>query len=115
MNAFDVLVGKTIDRIQFDEQHLAFWSGGEAYRYEVEGDCCSFSYFYDFLGVRLLLEGGEVLSVDTVRLEGEGVDGVLDGVLVSWLMTRPSPSRAARRPVWARGCRRPSSLRVGLP
>jgi hypothetical protein len=30
--------------------------------FTVEGDCCSYSYFYDFLGVRRLLEHGPILD-----------------------------------------------------
>lgn len=64
------LVGHKITNIYFDSDHLAFkLDNGEVKTYGVEGDCCSRSYFYDFLGVKKLLDNGRVISVKEVPLD----------------------------------------------
>lgn len=74
------LVGRRIDRIWMSNEWLVFDTsspGGDDKRpigFTVEGDCCSWSYFYDFVGVRWLLENGPVLQAyakhDMPQLEG---------------------------------------------
>ena len=47
------------------EEHDAL---GHVWAYEVEGDCCSYSYFHDFFGVPHLLNNGAVTEVGDVDL-----------------------------------------------
>jgi hypothetical protein len=69
MEALDKLVGKKITKIRMDEEFLVFETDGdEVHAFTVEGDCCSHSYFFDFYGVRQLLEGGKVTSTEEVDL-----------------------------------------------
>lgn len=67
-----ILVGKSISKIQMDEQHLIFTTkDDDIFGYIVYGDCCSSSYFYDFYGVERLLQNGAILKVETVELQAE--------------------------------------------
>lgn len=64
------LVGKSIAKIQMDESELIFTTkDGEVYGYTVEGDCCSSSYFHDFIGVAKLLSGNPIVSASSVSLD----------------------------------------------
>jgi hypothetical protein len=69
MSVLDDLVGKKITKIRMGEYDLIFETeDGEVQAFEVEGDCCSHSYFFDFYGVRQLLDGGKVTSTEAVDL-----------------------------------------------
>ena len=61
------LIGKTINKIFISQEHLKFETDMGDYVYEVEGDCCSHSYFYDFYGVKNIL-GKKVKDVSSVDL-----------------------------------------------
>lgn len=63
------LVGRTITEIRATEDALAFrLEDGTIYSYEVLGDCCSESYWHDFIHPERLLNT-PVLSVETVDLD----------------------------------------------
>lgn len=62
------LVGKTITKIQFNEEYLIFTTNDGTFSYGVEGDCCSSSYFHDFIGVEKLLKGNPAVSVKSIPL-----------------------------------------------
>lgn len=62
------LVGKTVKAIYMDEQNLTFETDEGDIAFGVEGDCCSTSVFYDFYGVKKLLENGKIIKVDSVEL-----------------------------------------------
>lgn len=51
-----------------DEDTLTFVTDKGDFAYRVEGDCCSTSVFYDFYGVKNLLENGVVTEVKEVEL-----------------------------------------------
>lgn len=62
----DCLIGKNIVRVLWDNEdgeYLIFVDdqGGE-YAYTVDGDCCSSSYFHDFIGWDKLIGNGPVVS-----------------------------------------------------
>lgn len=63
------LPGKTARKIYMDEEFLKFETNGGSFVYTVEGDCCSRSLFYDFVGVKHLLRNGPVTAVKEVDLE----------------------------------------------
>lgn len=67
------LIGKKVERIFMNETHLQFVTDQGAITYTVEGDCCSHSYFYDFIGVKKLLENGPIISVKEIDV-GESED-----------------------------------------
>jgi len=61
------LVGKTVREIWMNEQYLKFVTDQGVVIFEVEGDCCSHSYFFDFYGVANVL-GREVVDFSSVSL-----------------------------------------------
>jgi hypothetical protein len=63
------LVGKKIQKIRMDEDWLVFETDKGNYAFTVGGDCCSHSFFYDFYGVKNLLQNGEVLEVEEIELD----------------------------------------------
>lgn len=63
-----VLVGKKILGIFWSEDYLVFETDHGKVAYTVDGDCCSHSYFHDFLGVRKLITGGPVISMQEVEM-----------------------------------------------
>lgn len=62
------LVGKKINKVFINTEYLKFETGGGNFTYGVTGDCCSNSFFYDFYGVKNLIEGGKVKEVKVVDL-----------------------------------------------
>jgi len=62
------LIGKTITNIFINTRFLKFITNEGEYVYEVTGDCCSSSYFFDFYGVKNLL-GKVVKDVKEVELK----------------------------------------------
>lgn len=62
------LVGRNVTGVLMSNEYLVFETdaeGGadqEPIAFVAHGDCCSYSYFYDFVGVRWLLENGPVLQ-----------------------------------------------------
>lgn len=63
-----VLPGKVIKKIFFDKQNLRLETDLGNFTYEVDGDCCSHSEFWDFYGVKNLI-GSRVISVSEVELD----------------------------------------------
>ncbi len=63
-NTLDELIGKKIVEIRMNEDLLIFKFSDETMAaFETGADCCSQSVFYDFYGVKKLLENGPVISV----------------------------------------------------
>lgn len=59
----DKIVGKKIEKIQFNEDFLVFHcSDGTVAKYTINSNYYSHSYFHDFHGVKNLLESDKVLS-----------------------------------------------------
>lgn len=65
----DALVGRTIKTIHWSETRVVFDTDAGLIGYRVVGDCCSWSYFHDFFGVKHLLDNGPVTEVTAVDLE----------------------------------------------
>lgn len=63
------LVGAKVTRVSMTEDDLIFETDKGNFHYTVYGDCCSWSYFYDFVGVDKLIANGPVTGVKTVELE----------------------------------------------
>ena len=68
---YQELVGKRIKKIFMNEDFLKFETDLGNVVYSVEGDCCSQSVFYDFIGVKKLLTGNEVKVVEEIELKCE--------------------------------------------
>src|SRR3990167_2259983 len=62
------LVGKIIKKIFIDDEYLVFETDSGKVAYTLGGDCCSRSYFHDFIGVKNLLKNGKVKAVEEIDL-----------------------------------------------
>ena len=62
------LVGKKVNRVFMNEDYIKFETDQGNIVYKVSGECCSASIFYDFYGVKKLLENGPVTEVKEVDL-----------------------------------------------
>lgn len=63
------LVGKTLTKVEISDEYLVFTdTAGEVFSFDVEGDCCSHSYFYDIYHPNRLVRGEPVLEVETIAL-----------------------------------------------
>ncbi len=69
------LIGKTIESLSVskDQSILAFYTDAGVIAYEVEGDCCSESWFADINGVSALING-KVTASDIVSMDGYNVE-----------------------------------------
>ena len=68
-NDFNTIIGKTVKSIRMDSDYaILMFDDGTYQTFTVDGDCCSYSYFTDFVGVAKLI-GSPILSV-----EDSGVD-----------------------------------------
>lgn len=61
------LVNHTVRAVWWSEDIVTFVTDAGTASYEVEGDCCSTSYFHDLIGLEKLLSG-PVVSVNQVPL-----------------------------------------------
>lgn len=70
------LVGLKVEELHVTEAEgsLVFVTNAGIFEYEVDGDCCSESWFADVTGVDALI-GGTVASVEEVPMPEPGEDG----------------------------------------
>lgn len=68
-NHVQELTGATVKRLYMDQTYLKFKTDKGDYCFAVRGDCCSSSYFWDFLGVKHLLSGHPIVKVEQVYLD----------------------------------------------
>lgn len=61
------LIGKTVEKIFFNEDNLKFQTQAGNVVFGTDADCCSSSYFHDFFGVKNLL-GHTITDVKEVDL-----------------------------------------------
>lgn len=66
--AIEKLVGTQIKRVYMSAEYLKFETDQGDLAFVVEGDCCSSSYFHDFIGVEKLTANGPVISAASVSL-----------------------------------------------
>ena len=69
---FKKMVGATINNIFFSECYLKFRTDSGDFVFSVEGDCCSESCFYDFIGVKNVL-GNKIVSIEEIQLEANDI------------------------------------------
>jgi hypothetical protein len=63
------LIGSTVTDIWWSENRLTFTTDRGPITFEVEGDCCSHSYFHDFFGVSHILNNGPITEFTPVDLQ----------------------------------------------
>lgn len=74
VNGLAKLIGHKIVDSKLTEDELTFTTdAGLTFHYTVEGDCCSWSYFYDIVGAEKLYENGPVEGVGICPLEEDEV------------------------------------------
>lgn len=61
------LVGAKVEKILINSEYLMFVTDKGSFGFTVEGDCCSHSYFYNFIGVKRLLENGAIKAFEEVK------------------------------------------------
>ncbi len=70
-------IGKTVKSIRMDSDYaILMFDDGTHQTFAVEGDCCSYSYFTDFVGVAKLI-GAPILSVEEVSVDTDAL-GIKD-------------------------------------
>lgn len=65
--ALKPLIGTTVQQVFWSSDEITFVTDQGIATFEVEGDCCSHSYFHDLIGLDHLL-AGPVTSVEDVEL-----------------------------------------------
>lgn len=66
---FKEMIGAKVSKIFFNEDCLKFDTDKGPFVFNVDGDCCSYSYFHDFIGVKKLLENGPIVSTKEIELD----------------------------------------------
>jgi hypothetical protein len=69
------MIGAKINNVAMSTEYLAFDTDKGTFGFCVVGDCCSWSYFYDFHGVHKLLVNGPVVSAEEIPLEADDYTG----------------------------------------
>lgn len=67
------LIGKKINQIFMSEEYLQFETYGGSICFTVYGDCCSRSYFYDFIGADKIINK-KVVEVKCVAIDIKDTD-----------------------------------------
>jgi hypothetical protein len=68
------LVGKKVTKILISEGCLIFETDQGRVGFGVDGDCCSYSYFYDITGPQKLLDNGPIVSARELDLSHDNHD-----------------------------------------
>lgn len=64
---FESIIGKSVKSVRMDSDYaILLFTDGSYQTFEVEGDCCSYSYFTDFVGVANLIAGAPIGAVTKV-------------------------------------------------
>lgn len=72
VDGLEILLNRTIAEIRVNEEYLVFTdTEGQIFGFEVIGDCCSHSYFYDFHEPDRLLKGNPVTGVEEIALDDD--------------------------------------------
>ncbi|ATE85016.1 hypothetical protein SEA_BRYANRECYCLES_63 [Streptomyces phage BryanRecycles] len=69
----DKVVGATVKRIFWSDDRLILDTDQGAFVYDVEGDCCSHSYFFDLIGVEKLLNNGPIVNLVSHDLDDDDI------------------------------------------
>lgn len=69
------MIGAKINNVGMNSDELIFDTDKGFFGFYVVGECCSWSYFYDFHGVHKLLVNGPVVSVEEIPLDADDYSG----------------------------------------
>lgn len=70
----NAIVGRTVSTVHWSQRAVTFETDGGLITFQVEGDCCSDSYFHDLIGLQKLLSNGPVTAIESINL-GPGDPG----------------------------------------
>jgi hypothetical protein len=73
-NDFAEIVGATVERVFWSSDRMILDTDKGTFIYDVEGECCSYSYFHDFIGIKKLLNNGPVVGFESVDLEADDIE-----------------------------------------
>ncbi|QXN73014.1 hypothetical protein SEA_PHILLIS_43 [Mycobacterium phage Phillis] len=65
------VVGKKVLAVFISEEYLVFETDKGRVGFGVEGDCCSWSYFYDIVGADKLLANGPITEISELDLSDQ--------------------------------------------
>lgn len=68
-NIDQAIIGKKVLKVEISDYYLKLHTDQGLVMFEVDGDCCSNSYFHDIVGTRKLLDNGPVIAVEEVDLQ----------------------------------------------
>lgn len=68
------IIGATVERVFWSSDRMILDTDKGVFIYDVEGDCCSFSYFHDFIGIKKLLNNGPVVGFESVDLDADDIE-----------------------------------------
>lgn len=60
------IIGAKVSKIFINSDYLKFETDKGNFCFNVYGDCCSISYFYDFIGVERVLNNGPIISFEEI-------------------------------------------------
>lgn len=68
MDYLEKMVGASVKKIFMSHEYLTFETDKGDFGFTVDAECCSTSYFYDFYGVKNLLQNGAILRIKDVAV-----------------------------------------------
>ena len=82
MSYIDCMKDKIVKAIAWNNnEQMLILTEDSTIEFSVTGDCCSKSYFYDFIGVKNLLGNGKIINAEVVALSIEDAEYFKKGIL----------------------------------
>ena len=76
------LVRETVKAVAWNgDAEMLILTEDKTLEFSVTGDCCSHSYFYDFIGIKNLLNNGKIIKAEAVLLNAEDAILFKQGIL----------------------------------
>ncbi|OBJ40261.1 hypothetical protein A5630_25255 [Mycolicibacterium mucogenicum] len=76
------IVGKKVLGVYISEEYLVLETDQGRVAFDVEGDCCSYSYFYDIVGADKLIANGPIVEVNELDLSEQNHDANYESIAV---------------------------------
>lgn len=87
------LIGASVKKKFMNDEYLKFETDKGTFVYGVYGDCCSYSHFYDFYGIKNLLNNGPIIATKEISIDSETIKNPGDDCTAAYgfQMTTISP------------------------
>ena len=69
LKGLNQLIGTKVKKVFMSSQFLRFVTDKGNFTFTVEGDCCSSSYFHDFVGLDHLRNNGPITKIEEIALD----------------------------------------------